>query len=897
MRIAGLIFVCSFCPLMISSQTIWPEPGTTPTGGWITTEWHQENPYNAFCPYDSANGGKSLVGCLGLCIAQIVNYHRPASITPFSNEDDYWSEINNFKLSLDQDNHTYGAADWNDLNAFLHSAPFPVQSEESAAKLAFLCGAAIHTSYSALFSNTPDNFILSALQNRCGFAYARWQDASADMLRALKLNMQDSLPAIIIFTRNGDSPHAMIADGFDEQGPEAVDDLYHLHYGGTHDQAFSFWANLTSYARLDPPLAGGFNQIRKAIVDISARPIKPTAEFTAAVTKGYAPLTVVFSDCSFGSVTQCEWDFGDGSEKATGNIVSHIYKTPGIYSVTLTAINDSHSSTLTKTDFITITANPYPFEAAASHGFTAMSNSYGNKLAWVDIDRDNSFELFTESYPIGGIFRHPLDGWSPTLYSIKWSYLPACISYTDFDSDNDVDVFVSEWKNYLYRNHQGQFSKIEQIYLPMPTHSFSCWADFDNDGDKDLLVAGTPSVLCVNEKGALALSGIDLPNSTRAVAYDVDNDGLVDIIFYGSSDTRLYKNTGASGFVHVATMEGADYVETGDFNNDQRADLLLTRIPSVWLYLSSAQGLQAAAWTGEMPKLTGPARFIDFNRDGFVEIMTCGQTSGPVSLYCCKNMEYQFASLEVRSGIESGDLQFADINHDLMPDLCLGKTVLLNTNRPFITRLEPPKHLGYSLTGHTARLDWEPVGDSLHSVTYNVRIGTSPGGCDVLSPLACTHSQYNGRRYLAEPGNAFLCTQKIIHLPGGTYYWSVQAIDGAGNGSGFSATSVFTIGEQTGIIHSPEDTVSGRPANHPNPFTGTTTISFSLSRSGRVRTAIYNLNGALVHTLLERDMAAGEQQVAWKGDTQEGRPVGSGIYLCVVQCDEKCHTLKIALIR
>jgi endonuclease I len=67
---------------------------------------------------------------------------------------------------------------------------------------------------------------------------------------------------------------------------------------------------------------------------------------------------------------------------------------------------------------------------------------------------------------------------------------------------------------------------------------------------------------------------------------------------------------------------------------------------------------------------------------------------------------------------------------------------------------------------------------------------------------------------------------------------------------------------------------------YPNPFNPTTTIDFSLTRSGPVRVEIFSVDGKLVRTLLSEDRQAGDHQVRWDGVGNMGSPVPSGAYFC-----------------
>ncbi|OGU38048.1 MAG: hypothetical protein A2X61_16995 [Ignavibacteria bacterium GWB2_35_12] len=75
------------------------------------------------------------------------------------------------------------------------------------------------------------------------------------------------------------------------------------------------------------------------------------ASFTADTNSGVIPLTVHFTDQSFGNPTSWIWDFGDGGTSTEQN-PSHVYTTQGIYNVSLTVSDGTKQSTKTKTDFI-----------------------------------------------------------------------------------------------------------------------------------------------------------------------------------------------------------------------------------------------------------------------------------------------------------------------------------------------------------------------------------------------------------------------------------------------------------------------------------------------------------------------------------------------------------------
>lgn len=67
-------------------------------------------------------------------------------------------------------------------------------------------------------------------------------------------------------------------------------------------------------------------------------------------------------------------------------------------------------------------------------------------------------------------------------------------------------------------------------------------------------------------------------------------------------------------------------------------------------------------------------------------------------------------------------------------------------------------------------------------------------------------------------------------------------------------------------------------ANFPNPFNPSTTIEFTVPKSGEVKLAVYNTAGQKVRELLSRNISAGTYRVLWDGKDAKGKLVSSGTY-------------------
>ncbi len=82
-------------------------------------------------------------------------------------------------------------------------------------------------------------------------------------------------------------------------------------------------------------------------------PGTPTADFSASVVAGAAPLDVSFTDLSNQLPTGWSWDFGDTGSSGDQH-PSHQYATPGVYTVSLTATNPNGSHTRVMPNLIAV---------------------------------------------------------------------------------------------------------------------------------------------------------------------------------------------------------------------------------------------------------------------------------------------------------------------------------------------------------------------------------------------------------------------------------------------------------------------------------------------------------------------------------------------------------------
>ena len=134
-------------------------------------------------------------------------------------------------------------------------------------------------------------------------------------------------------------------------------------------------------------------------IEVIPIPPPPTADFTADVTEGPAPLNVHFTDLSEGVIDDWSWDF-DGGWSGQQN-PTYMFMNPGVYTITLTVTGPGGSGTEVKTDYITVT-EPVPepdFEADQTYGpvpltvnFTDLTPNTVDSWLWDFGDGETSTE-------------------------------------------------------------------------------------------------------------------------------------------------------------------------------------------------------------------------------------------------------------------------------------------------------------------------------------------------------------------------------------------------------------------------------------------------------------------------------------------------------------------------
>ncbi|ETR65074.1 MAG: hypothetical protein OMM_14858, partial [Candidatus Magnetoglobus multicellularis str. Araruama] len=160
------------------------------------------------------------------------------------------------------------------------------------------------------------------------------------------------------------------------------------------------------------------------------------------------------------------------------------------------------------------------------------------------------------------------------------------------------------------------------------------------------------------------------------------------------------------------------------------------------------------------------------------------------------------------------------------------------------------------VTGQTVQLSWSAGSDaetlSKAGLNYNIQLGSSPGTCDIVSPMALPLS--SGYRQIPVTGYIQALTTTVQLNETGTYYWRVQTIDTSFSGSSFSNEYSFTI---TDIAPTPGN--NGMISSSTlYPQASEITLDFSVSSD------TISLTNALAYRIYSASVSYGNHINAWE---------------------------------
>ena len=135
-------------------------------------------------------------------------------------------------------------------------------------------------------------------------------------------------------------------------------------------------------------------------------------------------------------------------------------------------------------------------------------------------------------------------------------------------------------------------------------------------------------------------------------------------------------------------------------------------------------------------------------------------------------------------------------------------------------------------------------------------------------------------------------------------YWDYLLITKDGSHGVHNAKYTFALlqralGQVTGVkvVSDNKPRSYALEQNYPNPFNPTTTINFSVPKTGIVNVSVYNSIGQLVKVLTNDNYVPGTYQLTWDGTNGSGNIVASGVYFYRFTAKDYASTMKMVFLK
>jgi hypothetical protein len=298
----------------------------------------------------------------------------------------------------------------------------------------------------------------------------------------------------------------------------------------------------------------------------------------------------------------------------------------------------------------------------------------------------------------------------------------------------------------------------------------------------------------------------ELEAATGLEVIDLDGDGIPELIvskyggLSGNHRQTVYRRQG-NAFEAISSAWAQNPIQNiADFDQDQLPELVSNnpRGGSILVWRNTG-ALNFNLIASLSPSTAGAAASADFDGDGITDVLGTSLFVGSTGMVFMP-IEVPFARayvpvvapadfdgdgvLDVAISLSSNDRTVPEVEQ-----IAVYRGHSRRVNHP---PASPTNLRAALLAGNSVVLSWDRATDPEQpgGLTYNVRVGTTPGLGDVVSPMSLA----DGYRLVARHGNAAWTTNfPITSLqPGGAYYWSVQAVDNSFAGGPFATEASFT---------------------------------------------------------------------------------------------------------
>jgi hypothetical protein len=195
-------------------------------------------------------------------------------------------------------------------------------------------------------------------------------------------------------------------------------------------------------------------------------------------------------------------------------------------------------------------------------------------------------------------------------------------------------------------------------------------------------------------------------------------------------------------------------------------------------------------------------------------------------------------------------------------------------------------------TAATITLNWTAPGDDGTvgiATQYDLRYSTSP---------ITTANFTNATKVTTVPTPASAGTKQSVSVSGlamnTLYYFAIKSVDERGNWSGLSNITTKTI---TGAVGIGDGVTLRFTAPWPNPCRDRASFSMGVPQAADVSVEAYDVAGRHVRTLAKGEHPAGENTLVWDLRDDDGRALGTGVYLVRARIGDQDFTRRVIVQR
>ncbi len=752
----------------------------------LTTTWDQGCYYNEMCPADPDGAcGHVPVGCTATAMAQIMKYWN------------YPEGGVGMHSYIPRNNQQYGQLTvfFNETNYDWTAMPNNVSSQnEAVATLMYHVGVSAQMEYSPYSSGAHLYKALIGFEENFDYSDSisqiyRSELTDSTWMQMLQNNINLGRPVLLDgYNEARTLGHAFVCDGYDSQN------FFHINWG---------WSGSSDgYWNIDDLTPGyNFSYHQSALINIFPEYSPLTSRFYSIRTD--TNYQVQFIDNSLGNPDTFIWHFGDSTSLPSQNPY-HIYADTGNYLVTL--IVGKNNIYDTTQNWVHIYRDPFLLSNTALAG-------NDSKIMAIDYNIDGYQDILISGISSQQLYKNNGENFTEIQMNLSSSLSPSFIHAADIENNGFPDLIVSGQRpfngsidllHYL-NNVNGVLNLDTLVDIPLHIDYPFSFMDYNNDGKTDILLGNNLYKRLGNKRFSFqGIIGDELAVSSWA---DYDLDGDLDVAI----GTQIYRNEGNGEFYALAiTVPSYSYhndwrnysLSWGDFNKDGLPDLLSGGSILINDGDDNFSEILLNINSNNIQSICG-----DIDNDGDLDIIALASYSTKILINT--NGQFTLTKSNLHSFNKLSSINWIDYNNDNKLDLLMtglyhddstgsginfGSYLYNNNSVTNNFPPTPPNGLMSDTSNNDVTIAWNRSVDDFtntNGLTYNIRIGTTPHGCDIYSSLS---DSLLGHRFVMSRGNTCQDTSWTIkNLLNGKYYWSVQSLDNSYIASDFSVIDSFNI--------------------------------------------------------------------------------------------------------